>query len=626
MNLVETSKLRSDELGEENGSETSEKMAPSGEIKVEFDEDLGRKEPYGMGSPIVTGVSDRFREEVGSVSPAEAALFSPESVKANGEPIEGEFLVESPSNLIGSSSSTAATNSAPTKGYGLKKWRRRIRRDLSKDVTSNADSAQILKRRLSIAEPSKAHDDNKHKSDGNVEDDGECEGEEEGEGSVASLVSMNVGSTPLVVAPTTLDPELGLLVTDTGFNIGVDSENSDDHSSKSSTAASAPRRRSDTVGFGRDSSRIKNLGGRGSGHVVQQRGQWARGRTDVGKKLRENQVKNEIENSYSSVESDLRSSNMAALHMGSMASNGKQSENSVNCDAEQSDDGHPSQEVRSNFYKENGTVGELTRKDLDTNQSGEENSSRKENNRPMQDLDPFLESIDSLQAAKEALENEIQNFREISTNILVDDCDGLDGQYQETEGISSLTVEANLVELVQKIEHLECKLEEALNDVKTKESKVLELEAILDRTGKEVDNTDVSLLEEKCHKMEIELENLLQKKIETEIEYMIMMRTTQSWKVLTEDHIALLEEQKSLCRDQSEVMLKVKNAENRAILLKQRAEELEKDLLETREVLRLQRKTLKYSLCCFFQMVVLFIAFGLFLLHLAPSSTDIAPT
>ncbi|WOL12524.1 WPP domain-interacting protein 1-like [Canna indica] len=98
---------------------------------------------------------------------------------------------------------------------------------------------------------------------------------------------------------------------------------------------------------------------------------------------------------------------------------------------------------------------------------------------------------------------------EISTNILVDDCDGLDAQYQKTKGISSLTVEANLVELVKKIEHLECKLEEALNEVKTKESEVLELEVILDRTGNEVDNTDVSLIEEKCQKMEVELANLI---------------------------------------------------------------------------------------------------------------------
>ncbi|THU54470.1 hypothetical protein C4D60_Mb10t25410 [Musa balbisiana] len=176
-----------------------------------------------------------------------------------------------------------------------------------------------------------------------------------------------------------------------------------DHSSKSSTAASAPRLQHELIGFLRDRSRARNIGGKGPGHDIQKRGQWAkRGKTDAGKKIREDQVKNETENFYSSIESDLMSSNIAFLLMDCIASNGKQSEKSVNYDG---DEAQPSEEVRSCFYEDNGGVGALLREDLETNQSGETNYNKSENIHPGSDLDPFLESIVSLQATKEALEN-----------------------------------------------------------------------------------------------------------------------------------------------------------------------------------------------------------------------------
>ncbi|CAL9083512.1 unnamed protein product [Musa textilis] len=621
MNSEESSKSRLEELGGENRSEPTVKMAPLSEIKAEFGGELGGEDPSGIDSPIGTGGADQIREERrGSVSPGEAVVSSPGAVKVSADPVGGEFVAESPSNSIGSPSSAAAevvaSKLAPSKGYGLKKWRR-IRRDLNKDITGSADTAQILKRRLSLAEPSKAHEDNKHRSDG--EDEAEAEAEAEGEGSVASSVSMNIGGTPFVAAPTTLDPELGLLVTATGFNIGIESESSDDHGSKSSTAASALRLRHETVGFGRDRSRARNVIGRVPGHVVQQRGQRAKGvRADV-KKITENQVKFEMENSYS----DLRSSDVAVFCTNSLASNGKQSEKSVNYCGEQTDDAQPSVEVRSGYYKENGGIGDVLRDDLDGEYSGGENKSKSQ---PVSDLDPFLESIDSLQAIKEALENEIQNFGKIGKDVLPDD---YGGQYEETEGSSSPAVEVNLVEQNETIEHLEGKLGEALAAVKAKETKILELEAVLHRTerpNEESDSTNLLFFQEKCRDMEMELENLLEKKIEVEIKYTILARTTQIWRVLEEDHIALLEEQKSVSGDQLEMVPEVENAENKTIMLRGRAEELEKDLLAAEEVLKLQSIAYKYSLCFCGQIILLCIAFGLFLMQLLPSSSGVAPT
>ncbi|URD93031.1 hypothetical protein MUK42_00438 [Musa troglodytarum] len=584
-------------------------MASLGEIKAELNGEIGHGEPPRFVSPIEMGGGDPAREERGCVSPAEV-ISSPGAVKANEDP-----LARSPSNPVGSPSGeatqVAASKPAPLRGYGLKR-RRRIRRDTSKDVISNVDSAQILARRLSHAEPSKARNDNKHMSDG----------EGEGGGSAASLASMNIGGTPFLVAPASLDPELGFLVTDAGFSIGIDSENSDDHSSKSSTAASAPRLPYEAIGFGRDRSKPRIGGGKGSGHAVQQRGQRAKGgRIDTGKKFRENRVKNEMENSYSSIESDLMSSNMAFVRLDSMGSNGKQSEKSINFDGEQSDDAQLSGEVGSGFYIENGRVGDPSREDLYAQLSGEENNAKSENSQPGTDLDPFLESIVALQSIKEALENEIQNIGGIAKDTIFDDSDN---QYEETEGISSPSVEATSVELNQKMGHLEGKLAEALTNVNAKESKILELEVILKK--KERECTNLSFLQEKCKVMEVELANLLEKKIEAEIGYLVMTRTTQSWRVVAEDHISLLEEQRPPSGDPSKMMLTVNSAEHKPTVFRGRAEELEKDTSVTQEVLRLHGRVFKYSLCLSIQTVILCIAFVLFMMQLLPTYDGVAPT
>nr|XP_010913266.1 WPP domain-interacting protein 1 isoform X2 [Elaeis guineensis] len=633
------SKSGSEEVGERN--ETVGKMAPLGANKVEVNGDMGPEEYIKNHSPVETGDADGDREEIGSVSPPEANS-SPAEAKVNGDGVgvgnsAGSLLRTIVSPPI-AAPEVVALKQTPTKGYGLKKWRR-IRRDLNKDGTTGADSAQILKRRLPLVETQKPRDENKHKSDG----------EGEGEGSVASLESRNARGSPLAVAGGTLDPELGLLVAATGFSIGMDSENSEDRSSKSSTAASAPRLRHEAVGFGRERGRVKNFGGRGSGNVVQQRGQRGRGGgLDNIKKFRGDQVRIEKENSHSSAESDLRSSNAAFAQRGSMISSGKQSEKSVNYDGGNSDEAQPSEEVRSAYHKENGVLEDLLKENLDAELLADENVENSESCRSHPSLDPFVESLVLLEAAQQALESEddassrtdhfcpiccpcseIEKFGEIEKEPDVDD---FDDDYEEVEGSSSPSPEADSIQLNQKIEHLQCKLEEALAAVSSRESKVLELEAILNKSElpkKEIEKTDLPLLKENCKEMEFELESLLEKKIEAEIEYLIMARATQSWKVRAEDHIALLEDQKSLAGDQMQIMCELRDTENKAIMLKGKMEELEAycaELVGIEEVLRLQNKVFKSSLCCFVQLVMLFIAFWLFLMQLLSPSSGVVPT
>ncbi|XP_010928194.1 WPP domain-interacting protein 2 isoform X2 [Elaeis guineensis] len=618
MDLEECSKSGFEEVVEEKESGTLEKMAPLGGIKVEINGDIGPEEHIKNHSPVDTGGAGDVREGKGSVSPAEAMVSAPMDTKVNGAGVRMENTAGLPLRSIVSPPIAApevvASKPTPTKGYGLKKWRR-IRRDLNKDGATGADSAQVLKRRLSLTETQKARDESKQKSD---------------EGSMASVESRNARGAPLAVAGGTLDPELGLLVAAAGFSIGMDSENSEDRSSKSSTAASAPRLRHEAVGFGRERGRVKNSGGRGSGNVLQQRGQQGRGGgLDISKKFRGDQVRIEKENSHSSVESDLRSSDAAFMQRGSVVNNAKQSDKSINDDGYHSDEAQPSEEVRSPYHKENGGIEDLSKVDLDAELLTEEKVEKSKSHWRHPNLDPFVESLILLEAAQQALESEIENIGEIGKEPGVDD---FDDNNEEAEGSSSPSPAADSGQLNRKMEHLQYKLEEALAIVKARESKVLELEAILNTTelaGKEIGNTDLPLLQEKCKEMEVDLDRLLEKKMQAEIEYLIMTRTTQSWKLQAEDHIALLEDQKSLAGDQTQIMLNWRDTENKVIMLKGKMEELEaycKELVGTGEVLRLQNKVFKSSLCCFIQLVMLSIAFGLFLMQLFAPSHGVVPT
>jgi len=207
----------------------------------------------------------------------------------------------------------------------------------------------------------------------------------------------------------------------------------------------------------------------------------------------------------------------------------------------------------------------------------------------------------------------------------------LDDQSEETEVSSSPTLEVHLLELNQKIESLQYELEEASRTVKAKELKVLELEQIINRTEspkKEKSSTNVPILEE-MHDLEFELEDLLRNKIQAEVEFLVVTRTTQSRKILAEDQIALLQEQKSLAGDQAQIVLKLRDAEDKAIKLKKQAEELEahcKELLGTEKVSKLQNKACKFSCFCFIQLLLLCVAFGLFLIQLMPPSNEVVPT
>ncbi|KAG0457653.1 hypothetical protein HPP92_022810 [Vanilla planifolia] len=560
---------------EEEGSSTL-RTTPS----LRENGDVSSQEQHKFGSSVRIDLAERIGEVV---SPAGASMF-PKSA-AESERNKESVLNSGVSSLT--TVSAVATTPASTKGQGLRKWRRR-RRHVSKNGTSNAESAQILKRRFPTTETLKAPEENKVKS--------RSEDEDEVEISVASPGSQNAR---LVSFPDKvfLNQELELLAS-IGFCIGMDSDNSEDRSSKSSTAVSAPRLKHELLGFGKERGNAKNLSERDSAHVVQQRGQHLDvGAVDSGTKCSDN-FKFDKENSYSSVESELQRSPVGVVRQGSTASiNGNHGIKSLNFDGEYSDEGSTLAGNRLNHCTENRELENPSGEQLD-DELLDEGTQNSVNYQPPSDYDPFAESIANLQEAQEALENEVQKIAALGRETVFEDTDSqLDG----TETSSCPTLDLHMNELNRKVEHLESMLEDAAEKIKAKEQKVIELEAIICKAHllQTEDKTHQFFLQEHLSYTESELEALIRKAMEAEIEYLILTRTSQNWKVLAEDQFALFEEQRSLCCGyQEQMMQNLRQVEQRASHLKDQSERLaaySEELSRTEKVLTLQNQVMTFE-------------------------------
>ncbi|CAM0912211.1 unnamed protein product [Alopecurus aequalis] len=289
------------------------------------------------------------------------------------------------------------------KSCGLRRWRR-IERQHRKQKTPSAaatgsgaagdEAAQLHKRRLPLgaAEPPK----------------GKHEAAAEGESSTASVESRFV---PLEPPPAKLDPDLGLLITSVGFSVGAgggDSDNSEDRSSRSSTAASAPRH---DFARGRDRPRAHT-----AASLHGKNPQTARARAD--RPLAHAVFStSEAENSRSSVESDRQSSNTVNGRKQGVGIVG----NGVHKVPSDGDEGQPSEEVRSTaggYCTQNGSsvVGRLVQGSVDSGDADAEDTldegsvGKSDGNglRTNSGADAYAESILLLQRTQESLENDIQ--------------------------------------------------------------------------------------------------------------------------------------------------------------------------------------------------------------------------
>ncbi|XP_057983788.1 WPP domain-interacting protein 2-like [Malania oleifera] len=577
------------------------------------------------------------------LSLSSAQLEDPKLLATNMEVKDVE--TENPVNSPSAKSAHAPGESPPPtmKGYGLKKWRR-IRRDFINDASTNLDSSKILKRGWSTPASPTRHprlpmEINKM-SEGSVES--------------VNLLVRNLGAADIPCSNSDSRLAVG-----SGFSVSADSENSEDQSSKSSTAASAPKVTAASV-IVREKNRMKNLSGRAVSNSVQ-RVQQGKGRIETSKKPRGDRVKIEKENSHSSMESDSRSSNFVFMQGASSAiSNGKQIGRStnhvgVNGDDPPATEQQSSEEFQTGYRKDNmGQAEDLSQDNLAAGSSWKVKEERIEDPWPTKEGDPLVDSVLTLKSVQEALEKEIKKLREIGKEsisqyeTLFDDssspanftsndpeiCEPSSADWlgsKENGQNSPCSLETQVLSLKQRVKCLESKLESMSGMLKVKESKVFELEATLNSSRSQMgeSGSNIELQQEKCREMETELEGLFKQKIEAEVEYLAIAQTIEKVRAAAEDQITFLEERKAEAGEQAKILIKLGEAEGRVVILKKQAEELKTycgDILGTREVLRMQKKVCKVTLCFFLQLVLLVIVFGFLVLQLFPHSGVVVPT
>ncbi|CAN4117854.1 unnamed protein product [Withania somnifera] len=520
--------------------------------------------------------------------------------------------------------------SSPTaKGFGLKKWRR-IRREPHKDGDSNTDSAKLLKRGLSSSAANSVKPVNL--SAGTIRNS---------DGSVSS-------ENALLRIPGVLVDGVGV-IGDSGLAIrpiffgGTDSENSEDRSSRSSTAASAPKTRYERPvihGYVPVKNGHMTLSGK-MGTPAQQSHQ-GRSQAETSKKPRGERIKMEKEKSHSSMESDSQSSNSLPTQINDHAtSNGTKGGSSVNNDGQFSDEAltreRPfSEELRTALDRRTGKECE-TQEDLGTEST---------------DHDPLLESIFTLQAAQENLEREIQKLKEIrieddvidhslqDVGIPSDFCsDGTDFPGPNTSGKSQSrndvqhsfnSLESEVFSLKRNVILLQNKLNDEADLINLKEARVAELEAILISNSKKEEKNRGDDLHQSTGDVERELEDLLRQKIEAEVGYLTISRTIQKLRAAAVDQVTLLEKQKISASEQAQMGKKLGDSETKVSMLKSQAENLEKyycdDAVSTNKTLELRKGVCKYSSYFLIQLVLLAIVFGLYMLQMSPDAVEVVPT
>uniref|UniRef100_A0A2P2MXZ2 WPP domain-interacting protein 1 n=1 Tax=Rhizophora mucronata TaxID=61149 RepID=A0A2P2MXZ2_RHIMU len=572
--------------------------------------------------------------DTASSGPAHANSLDHNS-RAEEDHVGNSVSVNSPpsaavSPVVGSPSST--------KGKGLRKWRR-FKRDVVKDTTVNADANKILKRGFSGSGNQTTKPNYRMPVEINKNDDDSGRSTNAVKNTAFSEGDLNHGFSQdsRFATGSARSPEMG-------------SENSEDCSSKSSTAASAPRVTSDLpafLGHVWERNRIKNPSVKGTVTSSPQF-QHVKGRIESSKKRRGDRVKIEKENSHSSMESDSRSSNFFFMQGAySVTSNGKLGRRSMNYDGENSDEAHGGEqqfdaEVQTASVHENdGEIEGVLQGDLAADASWENEEAKIANHQHSLDQDPLEKSILSLHSAQEALESEIQKLGDVGKVDSVPTDAAFTGpksfesspsdQFESKYPGHLSSLESQLLNLTENVACLESRLEEARTLLVVRESRVAELEAAWknsDLTKGEVGNT-IELEEEKSREIEAELEGLFKQKIEGEVEYMALMNTVQKLRVAVVEQITLLREQIALAGEQAQMVNKLGEAESKAEILQKQAEKLEKyseERLGSEEVLRKQVRVFKVTSCFFVQLMLFMLVLWLLVLQLSPPSGFVVPT
>ncbi|XP_073154421.1 WPP domain-interacting protein 2-like [Henckelia pumila] len=469
--------------------------------------------------------------------------------------------------------SLSPSSSMTKKGKGLRKWRR-IKRDSNKVGDDSVHINNVVARDMSDSGPNPSKrmqpfSERKLKSQDSVS-------------------SMNATERSL-----------------DGFDLlghsGTNVENGEIWSGKSlSTESSSPKIRSETsavVEFPPHKIIERSFSGKNFTESTPQ-AQQGKSRIVGWKKSGGMKVNIEKENSHSSVESDVRSSNFVFMQGTYSASNGIQSESSIDYDGDNGNEARDSQQKVNNRLE----VGEAGYKDYSPEQVNDDSSweikEGNQNNGSSTDPDPLEEPIFNLESVKEALRKELLKFREISQDVLVND--------------PALDLATDFANDDQNPRETSPEPSQSVEGVHrfffASQSEVLETE-----------NGDV----------ETEIEDLFVQKIKAEVEYLAISTAVQNLRLTLVDQITILEEQKTLASKQGQILNKLGDTEKKAIMLNKEAEKLEKfceDIASADEALKLQNRVCKYTACFLMQLVLLAVVLGIVMFQLSPKYVDNIPT
>ncbi|KAM0894137.1 hypothetical protein ACQ4PT_024663 [Festuca glaucescens] len=287
-------------------------------------------------------------------------------------------------------------------------------------------------------------------------------------------------------------------------------------------------------------------------------------------------------------------------------------------DGYQSDD-RQSEEVQSAYKKVSGGGDEEIRGFVNLDESEEQNEENEWSWVP-QENDSLAESISSLDKTQEVLERffkkneafemETQRLSELGLEFVADDKRDVDA--------------VDVLGMDRKMKHLEQKLKEASDTITEKDSRLSELQLLIDDAlAPTLQTAPVNI-----DQLETELEGHLQGKIEAEIQCLVMMKARQSWQVRAEDQVALGEHKLSAAED-TKMLLKLQDTEKKILMLKEQVDRLEaheKELSVTTEVLRMQSKTFKIGLFGLLQLIMLCVSLKMFFAQDSARFGDVVPT
>lgn len=176
-------------------------------------------------------------------------------------------------------------------------------------------------------------------------------------------------------------------------------------------------------------------------------------------------------------------------------------------------------------------------------------------------------------------------------------------------GLTSL--DSEILNLVNNVEHLEIKLVETKSMLEVKESQIRELES------------NINVSEPRNRGTEIGIEEIFKQKMEAEIEYIIFSRSVDN----LNRQIKLIEEEKTLAENEAHKKLsKLGEAETKAENLKNQAQDLQNHFVEitgTQEVKSFKKRVFKTTSCLLLQLGFLFMLFNF---QLKPESETFVPT